>query len=248
MALRNPSLFLYDFEITIANQFITFVNSSGTLTATVALGYYSLNGLGLAIISAIQAQDVVSTYSFSVNRAILGGTENRFTLTSTDTVFSLLFSSGNPNNPASLIGFGAADFTGATTYTGSSTCGTALIPNQLGYTYLSPKRMPKNLGAVNVSASGLKESITFSVQTFWQVMFKYIPEALADSDWYPLMIWLIQQREFEFTPDITDPNTVFVSTLENPGTGIELPLTEMLPDFPFLYSTPLMNFRQTPNT
>lgn len=248
MALREPSLFLYNFEINTSNQYITFVNSTGTKTATIQLGFYSLNGLGNAIITAFQAQDTLNVYSFSVNRNVMGGTQNRFTLESSDSVFELLFSSGNPSNPASLIGFTTADFTGATTYTGSSTCGTALIPNQLAYNYLGPDMMPKNFGALNVSASGLKESITFSVQKFFQAQFKYIPESTLKSQWASFVLWQIQQREFEFTPEITDPDTFYVCTLEGPSQGLEFKFTEMLPDFPFTYTTPLLQFRVTPGT
>lgn len=248
MALRNPSLFLYNFTIDSTNQYITFVNSTTTLTATITLGFYSLNGLGTAIVAALQAQDPVNVYSFSVNRDIMGGTQNRFTLTSSDTVFSLLFSSGNPSNPASLIGFTSTDFTGATTYTGNSTCGTSLIPNQLAYNYLGPDMMRKNFGAVNVSASGLKESITFSLQKFFQMEFRYIPEATLTSEWTVLIDWMISQKELEFTPDISDPSVFYVCTLEEPNKGLEINFAEMLPDFPFQYKTPVFKFRQTPGT
>ena len=244
MALANPSLFLYGFQITTTNQFITFGNAvSDSRVATIPLGYYSLTSLGQAIITALTAADPTHGYTYSVNRTVSGGLQNRFTFTSSNTYFSIYFGSGNPSNPATLLGFAAVDLTGALSYTGSGSCGTTLIPNQLGYSYLSPNRMQKNFGVLNVAASGLKEAVTFNLQSFWQVQFKYIPIATADASWLPLVQWLIQQREIEFTPDISVPTVFYVGTLESPNQGLQLDMTEMLPDFPNYYQTPLMKFR-----
>lgn len=247
MALSSPSLFLYGLEITQANQFITFVNSVDTFTAIVTVGQYSLTGLLDAIVSAFQSQDPVNTYTYSVDRTTLGGTENRVTLESTDSVFSLLFASGNPSNPANMIGFNTTDYTGAQEYTGSATAGVALIPNMFAYSFLPPENNVKNFGARNISASGKKETITFSVQKFWQAMFKYIPKqngSVTDmNDWIPLIIWMIQQREFEFTPEISSPDIFYVGTLDDPDQGMSLKFPEMLPDFPNNFQTPMMIFR-----
>lgn len=244
MATVQASSFLFGFEITPNNRFITFGNSLiDTRLATLTLGFYSLTSLGVEVVRALTIADPLNTYLFTVNRNIAGGLQNRVTIATTNTFLRLLFSSGNPSNPATLMGFNTADYSGAATYTGSSTCGTILVPNQLGYSYLSPYKMSKNFGKVNVSASGVKESITFSLQTFWQVMFKYIPDTLIDTTWNVLVLWMIQQKELEFTPDITKPSVFFVGTLDSPNQGLDFNFTEMLPDFPFQYSTPLMKFR-----
>lgn len=244
MALRAPSLFLYGFEITPNNRFISFQSAPAvTRVAALNLGFYSLTSLGEEIVRAMTAVDPLNLYTYSVNRSIAGGTQNRFTISTGASYFRVLFSSGNPSNPASLIGFNASDYIGATTYTGSQTCGKTLIPNQLGYTYLSPKRLQKNFGALNVSTSGEKEAITFTLQNFWQVQFKYITEALADNEWNDLIQWMIKQKQLEFTPEITSPNVFYVGTLEEPSKGLEFNMSEMLPQFPFQYSTPLMKFR-----
>ena len=248
MALSAPSLFLYGLEITAENQYLTFENSSGQLTAVITIGKYSLTGILNAIISAIQAQDPVATYSYSVDRDILGGTQNRITIESTDAVFSLLFLTGNPSNPAAQIGFNSVDYTGDQSYTGSATAGIALIPNQLAYTFLPVQNKRKNFGARNISASGLKETITFSIQSFWQAMFKYIPKNIYDSEWAPIVLWMIQQNEFEFTPMITDPGIFYVGTLDDPNQGMALDFVEMLPDFPNEYQSPLMIFRMRNTT
>ena len=243
MALSSASLFLYGITITTDNQNITYVNSSGTFTVQVTIGTYSLTNLGLAIVAALQSVDPINTYSYSVNRSIAGGTANRFTLTSTDSVFSLLFSSGSPSNPASLLGFTVSDFTGSLTYTGSSTCGTALIPNQLAYTFLPTQNKVKNQGVRNISASGIKETITFSIMYFLQAQYKYIPGQTFVSEWSPFIQWAIQQNPFEYTPQVSDPSTVFNVTLDDPNQGLSFDAPEMLPDYPNYYQTPLMVFR-----
>lgn len=244
MALSSPSLFLYNFEITPTNRFISFGNSPTDLrTATLELGFYSLSGLGDQIISALQEADPLNEYLYSVDRTIAGGTQNRFTISTASSYLRLLFSSGNPSNPASLIGFNLSDYVGAASYSGSASCGTVLIPNQLGYTYLGPTDLNKNFGMINISASGVKEALTFSLQNFWQVQFKYITKAVRDSQWTPLVQWMIQQREFEFTPEISNPTVFYVGTLDNPSNGLEFNFSEMLPDFPNNYQTPLNIYR-----
>jgi hypothetical protein len=245
MALRSASLFLYGFEITANNRFISFraVALETPRTATLNAGFYSLSTLGDEIERALAAADPARTYSVTADRTVFGGLQNRVSIATNGTYFDLLFSSGNPSNPASLIGFDASDYTGSTTYAGSASAGTVLIPNQVGYSFLPTSAMQKNFGALNISASGLKEAIVFNLQSFWQVQFKYIPEDLVDSDWLPLIQWMIQQRDIDFTPNITDPSTFYTGTLESPNQGLDFNLSEMLPSFPFNYQTPLMKFR-----
>jgi len=250
MALRNKSLFLYGFEVTSENRYIEFgavigeIPGSGSRTAILNLGFYSLSSLGLEIERAMAAADPQRIYSVTSDRTYSAGLENRVTIATNGTFLSIYFLTGNPSNLASIIGFNTADYTGATSYLGATTTGTSLIPFYNAYTYLSPEMMKKNFGALNVAASGLKESITFSLQHFWQAQFRFIPEADIPTLWSPLVDWMIQQRELEFTPDITAGNTYFSGTLEGPNEGLDMTLTEQIPQFPFNYQTPLMKFRQ----
>lgn len=248
MALSSASLFLYSLEITPTSRFVTFGTTSlevgmAARTATLNVGFYSLTSLMSEFVRALTAADPLHIYTASADRTIMGGLQNRVTVGTSGSYLSIYFSSGNPSNPASVLGFNNADYIGATSYTGSSTCGTILIPNQLGYNYTSPNQNQKNFGALNISASGKKESITFSLQSFWQVQFKYIPLSSAETIWVPLIQWMIQQREFEFTPEISNPSVFFPGTLEDPNQGLMLNLTEMLPDYPNTFQTPLMMFR-----
>lgn len=247
MALRNLSLFLYGFQITENNQFISFgtdpsETGSNARLATLTPGYYSLTTLGTEIVRALTAADPLFLFTFSVNRNVSGGLENRVTISTNATYFSIYFGTGNTSNPSTLLGFNASDLTGSTSYTSVRTSGTVLVPNQIGYNYLPTTNLKKAMGQVNQAASGRKEAIIFTVLQFWQVQFKYIPESSL-SAWESLINWMVEQREIEFTPDISSPNSVYSGKLEDPAQGLELSLTEMLPNFPFEYQTPVMKFR-----
>lgn len=250
MALVGKSLFLYGFTVTANNSSLDFKSSMGGLErrATLTLGFYSLTGLMIEIKRAMQEVDPLNTYTVTANRAIAGGTQNRVTISTSGAYLDLLFASGTraASSCASLIGFLAVDRTGATTYTGSLSAGTVLLPNYFGYNYLPPELMRKNFGSLNVTASGVKEAIVYSTQFFFQVQFKEIPEATAINEWSPFMTWLISQRRVDFTPDVNAPNTFYDCTLEtssDDGKGLGFKLTEMLPSKPFYYDTGMMKFR-----
>jgi hypothetical protein len=189
-----------------------------------------------------------NTYSAVADRTVMGGSQNRVSISSNGTFFQMLFSSG-PNattSIASLIGFAQTDQTGNTTYTGTSTTGTALIPTYIGYNYADQNQQSKLFGAVNISASGLKESVVFNEQYFIDVEFKYETKANLPLYWVPFRDWAITQAPFDFTPEITSPTVFSPVTLEKSQygqNGMGFLMKEMLPDFPNLYQTGPMTFR-----
>lgn len=251
MALGAKSLFLYGFQVTQANSSIDFraVALETPRQATLRLGFYSLTSLGEEIKRAMQAVDSTRVYTVTVNRNVAGGLQNRVTISTSGAFFSLLFGSGprNASTTAPLIGFTSTDQTGFLTYTGTLSAGIVFVPSLPGYNFLQPEFYQKNFGAVNVSASGEKESVVFQIQEFWQVQFKYIPKAEFLSGWNPLMRWMIQQRGIEFTPEVSSPSTFFEGTLESTqqdGKGLMFIGAEMLPSFPNVYDIGLLKFRK----
>ena len=251
MALKAQSVILYGLEVNATNSSIDFVAVSlgPTLQASVAFGFYSLSSLATAIATAMNQADPANTYSVTVDRTIAGGSQNRVTIETDGTYLDLLFGTGPraASSIAALIGFGPTDQTGATDYTGMTTAGTILISTLNGYSYLGPTKIKKVFGAVNVSAIGEKEAVVFAVQTFLQVQFKYEPESKYESEWLPFVTWAIQQKLFEFTPEITSPNTYYEVTLESTnadGKGLGSTFTEMLPQFPDLYDSGMLKMRQ----
>lgn len=253
MALKNPSSFLYGIEITTFNNAIDFqiVSMGPVLQATLNLGFYSLEDLMNEVFRAISAADPSNLYTVSADRSYAGGTQNRTTIDTTGSYLSILWNSGPraATTACFILGFAKVDSTGATSYTGTSSTGTILLPTLVGYNYSAPTRYKKNYGVCNVSTSGLKESLTWAIQQFIGVQFMYEPESYVDSAWQPFMDWAMQQRAFEFTPDITAPNTFYSVTLEQTtadGKGLAYEFKEMLPDFPFLYDTGMLKMRIEP--
>lgn len=251
MALRNSSLLLYGYTIDQSSQYLDFkIGPSTTLLALLNLGYYSLSSLMLEVARALNVADPTHNYTVTADRTIAAGTQNRVTISSNGAYFQILFGSGvhSAANPASELGFLPADQTGATSYTGSFSSGTALIPVLQGYNYVAPTRNKKIFGNVNVSAIGEKEAIVYQLQTFWSVEFKMEPESRMETMWEPFFDWAIQQRKLEFTPDITLPSDFFEGTLETTtedSSGLGFLMAEMLPQWPNLYQTGKLKFRKT---
>ena len=250
MALIAKSLFLYNFQVTENNRSLDFKSVSGgpEKQATLTVGFYSLTSLGIEVVTQLQAADPLNIYTFTVDRTVAGGTEVRVTISTSGTFLSLLFSSGSraASTCAYLLGYTATDKTGFLTYTSQSTAGTSLVPNLAGYNFIPPELYRNVQGSLNISTSGIKEAIVFSVMKFFQVQFKHIPKSIATTSWTSLMTWAMQQREFEFTPEISSPSTFYRCTLETTsadGKALGFKITEEIPQFPNLYDTGLMKFR-----
>jgi hypothetical protein len=251
MALTNKSLFLYGYTIDSSNYAIDFTAASGgsILTASLGYGYYSLTDLLDEVGSVMGDADPTNTYVATADRSYSSGLQNRVTIQTSGSYLDLNFSTGpaSANSAYAVLGYNLQDYTGATSYLGASTTGTSLVPTFVGYNYLDPNQIKVANSALNISTSGLKELIVFQVQQFFQVQFKYEPQSFVTSDWEPFLTWAIQQRYFDFTPDVTDSTTFYNSTLETTAedsAGVGFSFTEMLPEFPFLFDTGLMKFRK----
>lgn len=247
MALSSSSLFVYGFEVTIANQALDFASSalqtpSTAHIATLNVGFYSLSGLATEIARAMNAADTGNTYSVSIDRTVAGGYQNRVTITTSGGFLTLFFGTGLRAGAscASLIGFAASDRTGATSYIGVSSAGSIFTSTLNGYNYLPPTYRNKLFGSVNVSAIGEKEAISFNIQKFVQVEYKYEPASSITSNWVPFLSWAIQQRKFEFTPEVSNPTLFYEVTLESSvedGKGLGFRFKEQLPQYPNIYET-----------
>lgn len=255
MALSAQSLILYGYTISANNQNLDFVAVSGgpILTAQIPFGEYSLTTLLAAVQTALSDADTTSgqVYTASSDRSLMGGTQNRVTIAASGgasgTFLSLLFGTG-PNSQTSIaetIGFNEVNNTGSTSYTGNFSTGTSLIPAFIGYNYADQMQQAKVFGAVNISASGLKEAVVFNEQYFIDVEYRYELKANLPN-WVAFRDWAITQSPFDFTPEISSPNTYYPVTLEKSqyGTnGLGFLMKEMLPDFPNEYSTGPINMR-----
>lgn len=250
MALTGRSLIRYGLEVNAFNSSLDFKAVSGgpEKNATLRTGSYSLTGLMDEVVRAMNAADPANIYGYTIDRSISGGLENRVTITTSGTFLSLLFGSGSRaiSSCATLLGFTATDKTGAVSYTSQSSSGTTFLTAREGYGYQSPETTRKIQGSVNISASGDKEAVVFSVMQFLEVEYKYETQANTFTTWASFMTWAIKQKPFEITPIFSDYNTFYEVTLdstESDGKGLGYQMKEMLPDFPFYYRTGRLRMR-----
>lgn len=250
MALRSKSLFLYGLEVRDDNQNLPFKAAMGgpQLNAILAAGYYSLSDLLIEIATKMRVADPANIYTVTVDRTVNGGTENRITIATNGVYLDLLFATGTlaTTSCRDLIGFGIFDYTGATSYQNGNTSGETVVPDWWGKGYQPPELFRKNFGTVNVSTNGTKESVTWTVQEFIMVEFEHEPQAKALSEWPALINWMIQQKPFDFTPEVSNPNVVYSVTLEKSpedSKGLGFHMKEQVPSKPFLYTTGSLTFR-----
>ncbi len=250
MALKDKSLFLYGFQVTISNQYIPFKNASlgAEIDAVIPVGNYTLATLATAIALAMNTADPANTYTCTVNRTLAANLQNAVTIATSGSFLSLLFNTGAfaASSIASTIGFStASDQTGATTYTSSSTSGTAFSSSWYGYNYQRPDGNLRTIGAVNISATGVKEVVYWSVQQFLQVEFQQEAQAYVLANWFPFMQWVVKGLPFDFTPEIVNASTFYSVTLEKSAgdsKGLGFLMKEMKGQ-PFFYETGALEFR-----
>lgn len=245
MALSSKSLILFGFEITAQNASLTFSVGGSPINAAIPYGFYSLASLCDAVVSAMGAAVPSRVFTYGINRTVSNGLESRVTLNCNTGTFNLNFS--GPGSIGATLGFNPVNYTGGLSYTGAFTPGIALVPELVGYTYLGPEFNREVMGAVNLSATGLKQAVVFQIQQFIQVEFKMEPQAKVITQWAPFWNWAIQQRVFEFTPEVGNPGLVYQVTLEktaSQGKGLGFKMTEQLPEFPFYFRTGLITMRR----
>jgi hypothetical protein len=250
MALRSQSLFLYELEVRADNQNLPFraVFLGPQLNAVIPAGYYSLTSLMSAIEAAMGVADPANTYTVTADRTVNSGTENRITITTSGAYLDLLFATGTlaASSCRDLISFGIFDYTGATFYTNGATSGVALVTEWYAKNYQPPEVFVKNFGSVNVSTNGEKEAITWTIQRFIAGEWEFEPEAKVLTEWRDLISWMIQQKPFDFTPEILLPTVFHEVTLEKStedGKGLGFNMREQVPKYPFRYTTGAMTMR-----
>ena len=119
------------------------------------------------------------SYFVYADRSINNNTENRITISTNGPYLSLLFLTGTTaaTSCRDLISFGFYDYVGNTSYTNGATTGSVLVTDWFGFNYQPPQVYRKAFGTVNVSTSGEKEAITWVIQKFVGVEFRFEPQA-----------------------------------------------------------------------
>jgi len=258
MAQANRALFLYGYDVTDFNKYINFqnINLGPVLTAVLNVGNYTASQFMLEIKRAMEFVDGVNTYTLFLDRSINSGASNRLHVSTSGSFLSILFGTGinAATSPYGLMGFNPADYTGSTTYTGSSQSGVVLIPEFATWNYLGPNEMVEQDGVKNITSTGIKETLVFAQMTFFQGEWRYLSNELGRTqltEWTTFLKYATQQLKFEFSPSIYENYDEFYqATVESTpadGNGMKYKLELMVSTGLFrFYSTGSIKFRVIP--
>jgi hypothetical protein len=151
-SLNTYSKFYYNFVVTESNQWLDFNDGTANRSIKIPFGGYTLASLAVKIAEEMNSVAVGRTFSVTTNRLT-----RIYTISAVGGNFSLLFSTGTNAGLGifSLIGFAGSDFTGASTYTGTSGCGSVYYPQYYlqGFIDADQTKFPVS-AVVNKSSSG----------------------------------------------------------------------------------------------
>lgn len=236
MALDTFSTFYYGHTISSSNLKLNFNEGSGELTATIAIGSYTATEFATQVETAMNAVGTF-TYTVTFNRA-----DRTITIATSDGNFSLLVNTGSENAVAvwTLMGFTGSDLSGAMTYTGDTTTGSAYSPQFKLQDYVTDEDWQQAAAAsVNKTASGRVEVVKFGDETFYQMNIKWVNnytqpdelviknDASGVANLRTFMQYIVDKRPIEFMADIDTPATFEKLLLESTpsnkeGTGYKL--------------------------
>lgn len=245
MTIQTKPRFYYVDPITVSNAFITLKEptiSPAILTAQLRPGSRTMTDLMAELARALNEAGSL-TYSASFNRST-----RIVTITGSDT-FELLIATGSFSNPFTLLGFTLTDKTGASSYTGATAMGVSYVPQFFPQNFLAfEDNLASTESAVNESASGVVEVVSFGDLRLMEMELKYItdrpkvkghvidnnPNAVQEARNF--LTHLIRKRPVEFMKDKDDVNTfqkvIIERTNKNKdGTAFELKEMNRLNDY-----------------
>ncbi len=234
MSLNTHSKFYYGFTIDETNSSLDFKEGAPEIQATIDSGSYTPEELAVAIKTALDAVGA-NTYTVSFNR-----TTRVFTI-STGSNFQLLVSTGSRAGSSifSTIGLTGSDRTGASTYSGVAS-GSEYTTQFILQDYVPEENFRRAAYAsVNKSASGEVEVVTYGIERFFEMNFKFITDVEMTndcpirnnpngiSDFLDFIRFATTKAKMEFMPDEDDVNSFYKVILESEpsekdGTGYKL--------------------------
>lgn len=247
MGLYNQCLINFGVQVTPNNRSIDFrtVSMGPEKQATLRVGLYSLTSLANEIRRAMSVADPSFTYTVTFNRAVSAGTQNRITISTSGGYLDLLLLTGtrSASSFAPLVGYSSTDKTGATSYTGQSSCGTILIPSYPPQDYQPIGSIHDSRRSSNDSTSGKIETVSFSYFRNFQFKIKWIEEGSTEYfNFQNFNIWMLRGGLIEFSESVNDANTYTVGAPINVRPPIEL--NRMVPGFYDYFETPVYTFRE----
>ena len=235
MSLTTHSRFFFGYEITSANSALDFDEGGAELQATLNVGSFTFTEFAVEI---KRAMDDVGGQSYTV-------AANRSTRTITISAagnFALLITSGTRAGSSVYgdAGFTGADLTGTNTYEGNTTASDGYTTQFILQDHIASEDFEESVSeAINESASGKLEVVTFGDRNFIQMNFKFLTDKLhADgsvirnrftgiADFRTLIKFMRTKQPFEFMPDEDTVATFQKVLLEttpssSKGTGFKL--------------------------
>jgi len=244
MAINSFSIFYFGLKIeggTSANNLLNFLEPGEAnieLTAEINPSTYTFSEITAAVKVAMDAVGALD-YTITVDRDT-----RLITISSTDT-FELLIGTGSQvgTSPFQLLGFtGSSDLTGASTYTGDSPAGDVYEPQFKLQDFDDKENLKmREQPAVNISASGQVEVISYGLVPFYQMSINFITNIVQDGkviknnptgveDARRFFESITERGAFEFMPDIGDRATfdkVVLESLAGSSTGTGYRLREL---------------------
>lgn len=227
MAIDSWSKFYYVDSVTRSNQNLNFDEGSGELQAIIDVASYTLDELPLAIKTAM---DAVGTQEYTVT---LDRATRVFTISASGS-FDLLIDTGTQAGTSifSVIGFTGADLTGLTTYSGNAQSGTSYGVQFKLQDYVAPDFSQQRIQpAVNESASGKIEVVSFGIRKFIEMNLMFITNSVMDGkvirnnasgveDALSFLEFATTKAPLEFIEDDLDSDTFYKVILESaPGSS-----------------------------
>lgn len=256
MSLTTFSVFYYGHKITDDNYLIDIDEGSGEINVELPIGSYTLTTFVDVLESALNDFGTL-TYSVTLDR------NTREITISASASFDLLVSTGSSVGTSawSIIGFSGSDRTGASTYTGNISSGSAYFPQYILQDHVSSDNYKKAvMSTVNESASGELEIVRFGTVRGVQFDIKYATDIPMDgkliknnpagvNDLNSFMDYVTDGNKIEFMEDESDRNTfqtLIIDSTPQSKDGIEYKLKELydkgLPNF---FETGTLQFRVT---
>lgn len=178
MIMTKPA-FLYGYVINADTTYINFREDIVELTARVKPGRYTFTDLAAEVATAMSlaGNQIYTVTTDRVNR--------RFTI-SADNNFEILFDTGSNKglSPSSIIGFGTMDYTGANTYTGSTT-GKIYSPTFWPQSHTGTKHW-KGYKDASIIETGDGDVETFApsgLVSYMEMEFKFITDLNPGDPW-----------------------------------------------------------------
>jgi hypothetical protein len=256
MSLSTHSKFYFGYEINADALYLDFKEGAGPeLSATVAIGSYSLEEAAVAAATALTAAGS-QTYTASVDR-----TTRKITV-SAASAFTLLVSSGSHAGTSAygVLGFSGADTSSATSHQGNAGAGTSYATQFILQSYIPSTDYQQAADAVvNKAASGRVEVVTFGTEKFIEMNFKFVTDraqAAASpirenlsgvSAFRTFMQFLITKGPVEFMPDESSPGTfetVILESTPSDSKGVGYKMKELYDKgLPGFYESGTLKFR-----